>query len=84
MQAANELADCTFARWGPELSMKETKNMPLGFTEPSSATMQKDQVHYVEKFRSLGSHASSDASWQPELAHRMRGAWHAFHKLAGL
>ena len=81
MQAALELVDCTFSQWGLELSIKKTKVMGVGYSEPSDVVLSRGCIEAVRQFKYLGGALSSDNSLQPELAMRLSKAAGAFHKL---
>ena len=78
------LVDQTFSEWGLEVSFKKTKVMHIGLLGEAAIQAQRGEIEAVDKFKYLGSMSCSSGSFQPELAHRLALAGHAFKKLSRL
>ena len=82
MQAALDLTDETFARWGLEIIIKKTKAMGIGCSEPFPAFhLARGEIETVDAFKYLGRFASSDATLHREISQRLSNAGHAYHRL---
>ena len=85
-QTALQVADDAFSRWGLKLSLKRTKVMAAGCSDPMPAhfSILRGDTETVVCFKYLGSYLAQDGGIGLEVLHRIKAAAFAFHRLRSL